>query len=377
MDPNRDAVRFPRRRARIARAFAGISLVSGVLHVAACQSLVGIVDRHYERLSDAGSAPSAICIDYCDTVMAACLEPFAVYPSRNVCLGICRNLDEGDPTTKTGNTVACRAEQARLAKDSQEMDTYCPSAGPGGAGVCGADCDSYCTLYGKLCPDDASDKCVQKCGVLLDDGTFDAAKNGTGDTLQCRLVHTGNATLDPGTHCPHASLAPHGPTPCAIPTPNCTDYCRVVMGACTGSNAVYESPQQCKSVCAALDVGTSADLEEDTLGCRTYHSYNALDLGVTHCPHAGPGGDGHCGMENCPPYCRLLAAACGAAFPFTSPDACEADCLNLKGAAKDSHGTVATAKAGGDSVQCRLLHVARAFADQSECAKAISGAPCE
>jgi hypothetical protein len=344
--------------------------------VSACQSLAGIVDRHYE--SPDASAVSALCEDYCTTVMDGCTDTFAVYPSKEVCLGVCAHLQPGDPATPTGNTVACRAEQAKLAKRSGESNTYCPAAGPGGAGTCGDDCDSYCTLYSELCPDEASSDCQRKCAVLLDDGTFDAKKNHDGDTLQCRLVHTGNATLDPATHCPHATLAPQAGSPCAIPTPNCDDYCRVVTGACTKDFAVYESAAQCKRVCAALEVGKSSDAQEDTLGCRTYHAYNALDIDTSHCPHAGPGGDGHCGTDNCKPYCRLLAAACPSDFATFATEAdCESACSALPGAAKDSQRTLKAAKDGTDSVQCRLLHVSRAFDTKSECKAAMAGDPCQ
>lgn len=368
---------------RLSRALVALSLLAAALQGAiGCQTIAGIVDRHYEPVgkdggADSGTAPpSALCVSYCDLVMEACAAP-TVYPSKETCLGICALLDPG--VKPEGNTVLCRMKQAQDAKSGGEGDANCPAAGPGGAEVCGDDCESYCALFGKLCPEDVTDDCVDKChAVLPDDGTFDAALNGTGNTLQCRLVHTSNATFNAKYHCPHATITPEPGTPCSPTTPNCNDYCRVLMAACTGDHAQYETLAQCTSVCGALDVGTVADQNEDTIGCRTYHSYNALNIDSTHCSHAGPGGDGHCGTGNCPPYCKILAAACPTEFPsFGSPDACETACEKIPGSAAESQGSIVTAKSGGDSVQCRLLHLSRAFADQTECAAALSGAPCE
>ncbi|HVU03468.1 MAG TPA: hypothetical protein VHE30_17030 [Polyangiaceae bacterium] len=372
-------------RSRKRPGFLVLALGLPALAIAGCQSIAGIEERHYDpQANGGGGAPAtAQCTDYCNTVMEACTDTFAVYPSKEVCLGVCALLDPGDPAKAEGtNTVACRAKAAKNAALSGESGDYCPSAGPGGAGKCGEDCDSYCTLYAKVCPETASENCAAECPVLLDDGTFDAKKNHDGDTLQCRLVHTGNATLAPDEHCWHATLAPKPKSPCAIPTPNCDDYCRVVMAACTGDSAVYENEAECKATCAAFTPGQSDDQTENTLGCRTYHSYNALDIATSHCPHAGPGGDGHCGTDNCESYCALLQTACATDFAaaFASADACLTACEKVPGAAKESGATLKTAKSGGDSVSCRLLHLSRALAaptDPSECQAAIAGTACD
>jgi hypothetical protein len=391
MPANREPKSAWRLAAACARVILGLSLVPALLHATGCQSIAGIVDRRYEpAVGDGGQTaedggankpPSPACTTYCNVVMDACKAP-PVYSSKVTCLGVCALLEEGDLTAKdpTGNTVACRLNQAKQAQIAGQGDANCPAAGPGGASVCGDDCDSYCTLYGKICPENATDKCPEKCRAVLPDDieSFDAlVKNHEGNTVQCRLVHTSNSTFDPTTHCSHAQLLPPPETFCTEPTPSCDEYCRVNMAACTGDNAVYGNLTECMAVCAALDPGTTADVAEDTRGCRIFHSYNSLNIGVSHCAHTGIGGDGHCGSGNCPPYCKLLAAQCPKEFgTFKDAAACEAACEAVPGAGKD--GSLDTAKTGGDTVQCRLHHLSLAFVDKTgtECANALNGTAC-
>jgi hypothetical protein len=106
----------------------------------------------------------------------------------------------------------------------------------------------------------------------------------------------------------------------------------------------------------------------------------------THCSHTGPGGEGHCGSTatpdtgntgNCESYCTLLSKACTDDFDATFKDqaACQLACTQVDGAAPNSNYSIA---ASGDNVQCRLLHVARAFEDATECAAAEGlAAPCK
>jgi hypothetical protein len=366
------------------RALFAIALFSaGICAASGCQAIAGIKDRYYD--ADGGSASRAECEKYCSDVMANCKDQFAVYASNEICLAVCARLPAGDASGK-GNTVACRARNARLAGATGEYGVHCPLAGPGGGSECGPDCDSYCLLFGKVCPDDTLEGCSAECPALSDDGTFDVARDEEGDTLACRLVHTSSATLDPATHCWHARLAPtkQGDTlsPCASPPdqpPSCKDYCRIAMVACSADLAVYDSEAECESVCGALDPGTNGDESEDTVGCRKYHAYNATGDASLHCPHAGPGGDGHCGTGNCAPYCRIAEAACPTQFAakFADRTACETACAALPGAAGDSGYAVATAAGNAASVQCRLLYATRAFADVSACESALGGGSCQ
>ena len=158
----------------------------------------------------AGNAPpsNAACQDYCADVMSACQGAVAVYATKDVCLAVCAMLVPGDALEPLGNTVACRANEAKLAE--REPDDHCPSAGPGGGARCSSDCAAYCALYPQICPDGdayASDgECLEACSGLTDQERFDVVMDHEGDTLECRLVHLSAAALEPDAHCPHASL---------------------------------------------------------------------------------------------------------------------------------------------------------------------------
>ena len=298
----------------------------------------------------------------------------------DLCLGICALLPEGEPADETGNTAACRARQAGFAGSTGERDVHCPRAGPGGNGTCGTNCESYCMLFEQTCPDNVVSDCETKCSALPDDGTFDADFHHDGDYLQCRLVHTSSSTVDPETHCWHSTITPGPASPCGdLPevVPTCEDFCTVNETACTNDFMVYESHSQCMDVCAALDPGVAGHTEEDTVACRRYHSYSALEAPDVHCPHTGPGGDGHCGTDSCAAYCRLIAAACGSEFDaeFTGTAQCETECSLIESAAADTGYSVGAAN--GDTMQCRLLYTSRAFADPSACESALGRGSCQ
>src|SRR5688500_18287338 len=121
----------------------------------ACQSIAGIEDRVLnpaafgEGGDGSGGEPNVNpatpqCQRYCSDVMSACTAENAVYVDEALCLGVCAQLEPGDPLEPVGNTVACRARQAAIAK--AEPAEHCRAAGPGGDGVCGSDCEAYCEL---------------------------------------------------------------------------------------------------------------------------------------------------------------------------------------------------------------------------------------
>lgn len=393
------------------RALFALSAALGAL--CACQALAGIEDRTFD-----GAGASQACKQYCAMADSVCQSPSKLYANQDVCLATCSLMSPGDANEPTGNTntVACRVHQLQLAQQTDEPATrpdYCAAAGPGGNGTCGSNCESYCQLYEAACHADQPqltsaqydlDTCVGKCKGLLDKGTFDAIEDHGGDSVQCRLVHTSTSTLDPSEHCVHAQLQAQAhatpPGPCIDdPTttdPDCNSYCHLEMAECTGMNATYESLAQCKAVCAALPQGTVEDTTENTLGCRKYHSYNALVDPDGHCSHTGPGGDGHCGSSvqptdgvtgNCESYCILLEHACNARTPglgtadtfeanHESLAACQEACGNVTGAKPNSHYSIDPLPAG-DTLQCRLLHVSRALTKPvAECSAALGGAPC-
>ena len=404
----------------------------------ACQALAGIEDRTLATIAsggtggkgagDAGAAgsageagnnsgPSAQCEQYCDQIMDMCKTPNSAYSDRSTCLGICALIPPGEPIEKTGNTVVCRlnalSNQVITGEPSTLADS-CAKAGPGGAGVCGSNCESYCQLYQAACqayqpqldqtPQYDAKKCQAACEGLKDTGSFDTDANYHGDTLQCRLVHTSAATVAPEEHCVHAQLQAQGqampePGPCLDDatkvTPDCDSYCQLELAECTGADTVYEDSAQCHAVCEALDKGKVTDISQNTVGCRKYHSYNALVDPDTHCPHTGPGGDGHCGATtlpasgdtgNCDSYCLLASKACTlTASPtanfettFTDQTTCLAQCVKLSGAGPSLPYSVAPTLPKGNTVQCRLLHVSRALSTPAtDCAAALGAAPCQ
>jgi hypothetical protein len=326
-------------------------------------------------------------------------------------------MDPGDDNERApGNTVACRANQLRIAKQTGEPGTlpdYCAKAAPGGNGECGSNCESYCQLYAAACQSTEpqigptqydQETCVEKCQGLADTGAYDVDANYTGDTLECRLVHISAASVEPETHCSHAQLNAQGQVtpkgPCldeATTDPDCDSFCKLEMAECSGEFSVFESLAQCKAVCNALPRGNVTDIKENTVGCRKYHSYNAMFDPRTHCPHTGPGGDGHCGATskasdpeptgNCESYCILAEKACAATVvgvPLTSTfegtlvdtDNCLTVCDGLDGASVNA-GYSVSPEPTGDTLFCRLLHVSRALTDPAECVGALGGDPCQ
>ena len=349
--------------------------------------------------SDAG--PDAIvevsegCEDYCRDVMANCTGEYAVYDNQELCEQVCMHLPPGDPAAPEGNTVACRARQASLAKTTGEPEAHCPNAGPGGndngsGRGCGTDCEAYCYLHAELCDIEGefvleTEECLRQCSGLVEKRTFDVVFDHDGtDTVECRLVHVSSAAVAPLAHCWHASMAPQPESPCLdLPEANvpCDVYCDLVMVACTDEHSVYETRKQCESVCAVLPPGKAGDVEEDTIGCRRYHSYNSLAAPAVHCPHAGPTGDGHCGQDNCESYCRILKAACEQDFidtyladevdpPSDALGDCPSECRKVDGSEADSSYSVEPPPTGNE-LATRIYHAVRALDDANECDAAM------
>lgn len=403
---------------RMARLFVfTLALGAAASALGACQAIAGIEDRHYvasggQGGGEGGSAgapdepPSQECVDYCNKAKEVCQTDQAgsvvptgvLYLTDAACLATCKQLP---PTGTDQNSVACRVQQLRFVGTGEpdEVPRYCASAGPGGNGACGSNCENYCRLFKTACRDDfekyapTSDEddgiatCVKKCEGLTDTGLYDVTMNGNylGDTLQCRLVHTSSSMLDPTTHCSHAELKPA--LKCVDPptdVPDCKKFCHLELAECTEFGyPMYDSEPQCLAVCDALELGHVGDQTQNSVGCRMYHSYNSMLDPKGHCPHTAPGGDGHCfdgddkDAGNCQSYCRLLETACKADFDnsFTDQDTCQAECVKLDGAAHDSGYSIA---AKGNNVQCRLLHVSRALTNPSkECAAALGASPCK
>jgi hypothetical protein len=357
------------------RVLGALSLPLAALLAASCQSLAGIDD--YEL---------GPCGAFCDTVMANCQDENKVYASRANCMSVCRHLPPGDPNERgNDNSILCRYEAAKQAATG-EANIECQRAGPGGGDWCGTECEAYCLLFSQICSAEPEQKnCEEKCLGLRDDGNLQATDDHEGDTLQCRLVHVSAAEPDPKYHCGHAQLA--NPTQwCNNDAlkpprpPDCGDFCKLVAHVCEGDFQVYESEAQCNALCQYFDPGANSDSKgQNTLGCRKYHTYNAMNDAVTHCPHLGPGGAGVCGDSktgNCDSYCDISVQVCGAQFAanFSDREDCMAQCAELPPGGKYS---VVQAESEPETLGCRLLSLQRAAEDPTQCDGVFGGAPCE
>jgi hypothetical protein len=379
-----------------------------------CQNIIGIEDRTLGP-----------CSHYCDVVIQNCKDALAVYEDRPRCMAVCKLFDVGSSVEwQKKNTLECRLHEALLAptfntSNSEQPDVdkknACRAAGPEGNDLCGSSCESYCTLYERECGQvqcGSHANCVAKCRGLRDLGEYDVSRDYEGNSLQCRLVHISNAAVTPGgqPHCGHAILSqPSGvcldlpdsdtgagggsseedsPKP---PRPDCAEYCKLITVSC--GTAEYESEPQCNKVCPYFTPGEFADTSENTLGCRLYHAYNSMCGPDEHCPHAGPGGEGHCGTEptdKCASYCQLAKGICKSqfddAFPGGDTD-CVANCFNDSALVDRLYSdiqsgdalpvertryTTAYAIQTPGTLACRFLALSRAAeGDDSYCARAF------
>lgn len=151
------------------------------------------------------------CAAYCGSVMANCVDAYKVYSSEATCLAVCAELPPGSAGDQSGNTVACRAANAAEAGATGEPEVHCPIAGPGGEGVCGTNCEGYCTLMLAVCAGYFSTEaeCQSACAGVPDPAGYGVSST-KGNTLDCRLYHLSAAAIAPQVHCPHAA----GQAPC-------------------------------------------------------------------------------------------------------------------------------------------------------------------
>ena len=135
------------------------TIVLGGWAALACASIAGISKAELD---------SDLCALYCEKVMANCQGDFEQYSQSRICELYCAALPPGEPGDETGNTVACRLHHAEQIEEiGGEEVTLCPIAGPGGAGVCGENCEGFCTVNQAICdPELDLDDCVTDCEAL-------------------------------------------------------------------------------------------------------------------------------------------------------------------------------------------------------------------
>ena len=149
------------------------------------------------------------CALYCGTILSACGDGLGQYPAAVNCVHACQALPPGEEGAMSGNSLACRREHAALAIG--DPATHCVHAGPGGAGVCGTNCEGFCAIATATCPNEHPElgTCLETCTAWNDDEPYDV-DDATGDTLACRLYHLMVAAADApsaATHCSHTVTA--------------------------------------------------------------------------------------------------------------------------------------------------------------------------
>lgn len=94
------------------------------------------------ELTTGGEALS--CAAYCATIGANCAGADAQYGNNDTCLATCAAFPPGTLADVSGNTLGCRNYHAGAA--AQDASTHCVHAGPGGDGICGGNCESFCIM---------------------------------------------------------------------------------------------------------------------------------------------------------------------------------------------------------------------------------------
>jgi len=166
----------------------------------------GVATAADESTTSEIAAPS--CSEYCGLITDHCGDAQAQYSGATACEAVCEALPPGTVDDELGNTVGCRTYHSIVA--AEEPETHCVHAGPGGSGVCGAPCESFCGLAAELCTGadqqyDDTEACLAECMMFPDDvpTSTDATE---GDSYACRLYHLTVAALQPDVHCPHIVL---------------------------------------------------------------------------------------------------------------------------------------------------------------------------
>lgn len=159
--------------------------------------------------SDADADAVGACAEYCQVVDDHCEGELAQYPGITICESLCARMNPGTPEDTLGNTVGCRTFHALLAAEGPEP--HCAHAGPTGAGTCGANCESFCTLALATCEGDRSpwpgaEACIADCEAFDPEPAY-SADTPDADTFACRMRHLTLAGEQPEIHCAHIGPA--------------------------------------------------------------------------------------------------------------------------------------------------------------------------
>ncbi|MBA3545419.1 MAG: hypothetical protein H0T76_02950 [Nannocystis sp.] len=152
-----------------------------------------------------GEAPALTCADYCTAITANCIGANSQYSAGDTCASTCAAFPPGTLADTADNTLGCRLYHAGAAKDMPEV--HCTHAGPGGADVCGGNCDGFCAIAADACGGTFADDtaCQTACAAYDKTESYDAS-DAEGNTFACRLYHltVASSSADAATtHCPH------------------------------------------------------------------------------------------------------------------------------------------------------------------------------
>ncbi|MBN2529468.1 MAG: hypothetical protein JXR76_23980 [Deltaproteobacteria bacterium] len=179
-----------------------------IIMVAGCTRIYDTDEFKFQPSEDTASDGATTCQTYCETVMDVCVAENAQFATAAQCMQICAYMIAGDTTDISGNSLACRDHFALEAIES--AGTHCRSAGPGGNGVCGGNCESFCQLQNEICTGanvqfNSVEACLSACATIDDSVPY----NNTivsGNSLSCRLSHLSLASGSPDVHCSHLAL---------------------------------------------------------------------------------------------------------------------------------------------------------------------------
>lgn len=188
---------------------------------AGCREILSFEERELDAsLADAGSdAPEPLsCEAYCALLTEVCKGGNTQFDSPEACLGLCSTFPVGALDDENVHSLGCRIHLLETSKAMIET-SECAAAGPGGNGLCGSNCESYCTSTIAVCPGaftSVSD-CLETCTPLIECGPYTLPAVTPDDpSIQCRLYHLsvaasnfldftgGDLTPSQTKHCPHA-----------------------------------------------------------------------------------------------------------------------------------------------------------------------------
>ncbi len=143
----------------------------------------------------AGGMKEPTCAEYCKFVTLNCHDINAMYKDEPACLKACAAFPVGAIADTTGNTLGCRLAHAHEALELPAGE--CTAAGPGGDGICGQNCDGFCEIAVKFCPQiwGEAKACQADCATF-DTNTWYSANVVKGDSLACRMFYATMSAQD-------------------------------------------------------------------------------------------------------------------------------------------------------------------------------------